>query len=107
MDGLALLRAVGALVFTLGLLIGGAMLLRRYGHKLSALGLAIPVAKTKRLSISEVMSVDARHRLLLIRRDDTEHLVLMGPTGATVIEQKITPLPAEISPETKSPETKA
>jgi flagellar protein FliO/FliZ len=102
MDGLALLRALGALVFTLGLLIGGAMLLRRYGHKLGALGLALPVVKTKRLSISEIMSVDARHRLLLIRRDDSEHLVLMGPSGATVIEQKITPPPAAASPETRA-----
>ncbi len=89
MDGLSALRAIGALIFTLALLIGFAALLRRYGHKLGALGMAAPTGKSKRLSITEILPVDARHKLLLIRRDDVDHLVLVGPTGARVIEQNI------------------
>jgi flagellar protein FliO/FliZ len=30
-----------------------------------------------------------RHRLMLIRRDDVEHLVIVGPTSETVIERGI------------------
>jgi flagellar protein FliO/FliZ len=93
MDGLALLRALGALLLTLALLIGFAMLMRRYGHKLGVLGFAVPASKSKRLSVTEIQSVDARHRLMLVRRDDVDHLILIGPTGTTVIESKIARAP--------------
>lgn len=89
MDTLSWLRAVGALAFTLALLFGFAILLRRYGHKLGALGMAVPGSKTKRLSVSELLPIDARHRLVMIRRDATEHLVILGPTGTTVVETNI------------------
>jgi flagellar protein FliO/FliZ len=88
-DTLSWLRAVGALAFTLALLFGFAILLRRYGHKLGALGMAVPGSKTKRLSVSELLPIDARHRLVMIRRDATEHLVILGPTGTTVVETNI------------------
>ena len=32
-----------------------------------------------------------RHKLMLIRRDDVEHLVIVGPTGETVVETGIKP----------------
>ena len=35
------------------------------------------------------MTVDAKHRAILIRRDDTEHLVLLGPATDLVIETGI------------------
>lgn len=89
MDGLSLLRAIGALIFTLALLLGFAALLRRYGHRLGTLGMAMPSAKSKRLAVSEVLSIDARHRLMLVRRDDVDHLIVVGPAGTTVIEAKI------------------
>jgi flagellar protein FliO/FliZ len=43
----------------------------------------------KRLSIVEVKVVDAKHRLLLIRRDNREHLVLMGGEQDLLIESGI------------------
>jgi flagellar protein FliO/FliZ len=48
----------------------------------------------KRLSIVEVSPVDAKRRLVLVRRDGVEHLVLLGATNETVIETGIAP-PAE------------
>jgi flagellar protein FliO/FliZ len=83
MDGLSFLRAIAALAFTLGLLIGCAYLLKRYGHKFG--GFSIPSAKstTRRMQIIETISVDVRTRLLLIKVDDTEHLIVIGPNGAT------------------------
>jgi flagellar protein FliO/FliZ len=89
MDSLSLLRAIGALVFTLALLFGFAILLRRYGHKLGALGMAVPGSKSKRLSVTEMLPIDARHRLVMLRRDGVEHLVILGPAGTTVVENNI------------------
>jgi flagellar protein FliO/FliZ len=42
--------------------------------------------------------VSPRQRLALVRRDDVEHLVLIGPDGASVIEAGIAPPKAEPSP---------
>ena len=51
----------------------------------------------RRLQIVEAMTVDAKHRAILIRRDDTEHLVLLGPTADVVIETGIKAPPAAAS----------
>lgn len=44
---------------------------------------------TRRLSINEVLPIDARHRLVLVQRDGHEHLILIGPNGDTVVESDI------------------
>jgi flagellar protein FliO/FliZ len=77
-------RYLVALVFVLGLVGVFAWLLRRFG----------PPARFKvpgrhRLSIIEIAPIDARRRLLLVRRDDTEHLILLGQTQDLVIETGI------------------
>ena len=38
---------------------------------------------------SKRLMLDARHKLYLIRRDDTEHLIVLGPQGAATIESGI------------------
>jgi len=48
-----------------------------------------------RLSISEVASVDSRRRLVLVRRDDVEHLVMTGGPVDVLIETNITARPVE------------
>jgi len=40
----------------------------------------------RRLKIVEVLPLDARRKLLIIRKDDKEHLIVLGPTGETVVE---------------------
>ncbi len=84
MDGLSFLRAIGALAFTLGLLIGCAALLKRYSHKF--VGFSIPSVKMadKRMRIIESISLDARHRLMLVKIDASEHLILIGPNSSTI-----------------------
>lgn len=44
----------------------------------------------KRLAIVDQIAVDARRRLLLIRRDDMEHLIMIGGPSDIVIETAIT-----------------
>lgn len=48
--------------------------------------------KARRLSVIETLPLDARRRVLLVRRDDTEHLVLLGPDKDLVIEAGIAPV---------------
>ena len=42
-----------------------------------------------RLGLVEAVAVDAKRRLVLLRRDNVEHLVLIGPEGSTVVETGI------------------
>lgn len=76
-------RFLLALVFILALIGGLAWLARRFGLG----GKLIPnQGADRRLSIVEVMTLDARRKLVLLRRDDAEHLVLIGPTADLLIE---------------------
>lgn len=45
--------------------------------------------KNRRLNIVEILPVDAKRRLMIIRRDDQEHLILLGAERDLVIEQNI------------------
>jgi len=86
MDGDVILRFFMALVFTLSLIGLLYWIVRRYGPS----RLLAPVGAGNRLEVLEVRAVDARHRLVLIRRDKVEHLVLLGTQGDLVIESGIT-----------------
>jgi flagellar protein FliO/FliZ len=76
------LRFALALILVLGLIALLAWLLRRFG-------MGVKVGKNRRLGIVEVQMLGPRHRLMLIRRDDIEHLVVVGPGSETVIESGI------------------
>ncbi len=80
------LKFVLALVFVLGLIGGFAILAKRAG-----LGNRGPIVrgKSKRLAIIESMSLDPKRRVVLIRRDDAEHLVLLGIQNEQIIETRL------------------
>ncbi|MEX2311113.1 MAG: flagellar biosynthetic protein FliO [Rhodospirillales bacterium] len=85
MDGY--LRFVLALIFVIALIGLLAVLSRR-------LGFGFPVGATKfgegrRIQVVEVSPLDSRRKLVLIRRDDVEHLLVISPTSEVVIEQGI------------------
>ncbi len=76
-----------ALAFVLGLIGILAVVAKRFGmtpRVSKGLG-----SSNKRLRIVDVASVDAKRRLVLVRRDDVEHLILLGPTTETVVETGI------------------
>ncbi len=80
-------RFVLALVFVLGLIWLLALTARRFG-----LGYPINksrVAGTRRVQIVETAPVDGRRRLILVRRDNVEHLLILGQNTETVIETGI------------------
>jgi flagellar protein FliO/FliZ len=89
MEGISFLRALGALLVVFGLLAAFTVLLRRYGHKLTGLTLASSGGQSARLAVVESKLIDARSKLVLVRRDKTEHLLLISATGATIVETQI------------------
>ncbi len=79
----AYLQFALALVFVLGLIGLLAWLVRRF----NLLGpMAVKRGTERRLSIVEMQMLGAKHRLMLVRRDDVEHLVLIGPAGDLLVE---------------------
>ena len=83
------LQFFSALVFVISLIGLIAWIMRRYG-----LGGAIKFNQNfrnarKRISVVEAIPVDARRRLLLIKRDDVEHLILLGTHQDLLIERGI------------------
>ncbi|HSC60755.1 MAG TPA: hypothetical protein VLC29_05950, partial [Rhizomicrobium sp.] len=63
------------------------------------------------LSIVETLMIGPRHKLFLLRRDGVEHLLLVGPQGANVVENGIPAAeilraqPEPIQPMTMTPES--
>jgi len=87
------LRFLLALAFVLGLIGLAAWLIRRTG--LAGPAVARRSSPSSRLAVQEMLVVDARRRLLLVRRDDREHLVLLGPERDCVLETGIALDPAD------------
>ncbi len=85
-------RYFGALFLVLGLVGGAGLAARRFG-----LGSFVKPLATRRLSIVETLSIAPRQRLLIIRRDGVEHLVLAGPDGTSIIESGIPAAPMPIT----------
>ncbi len=85
MDYTDYLKFLAALLFVLGLMGGLAMVLKRLGLGAAAM---VPADK-RRLKIIEILPLDARRKAVLLTRDGAEHLVILGPTGETVVETNI------------------
>lgn len=88
MDISAYLRFVAALIFVLSLMGGLWLTLKRLGLA----GPVVPTGVKRRLKVVESLAIDSRRRAVLLQRDDTQHLVILGPTGETVIETNIAPI---------------
>ncbi|WP_439538870.1 FliO/MopB family protein [Sphingomonas sp.] len=90
---LALLRMFGALAIVLGLLAGALWAVRRFDIRLPG-RLGAGGTPDKRLEVVERLTVDQKRSLLLVRRDNVEHLVLMAPEGNVVLHEARTDAPA-------------
>ncbi|HYE01487.1 MAG TPA: flagellar biosynthetic protein FliO [Alphaproteobacteria bacterium] len=86
MEAGLVVRSLLALAAVIGLMLVAAWVVRRL-HP----GFAAPRARgaRRRLSIVEVLPLDARRRLVLVRRDGTEHLLLLGPERDLLVEPGI------------------
>lgn len=88
MDIIDFARYFAALLLVLGLIGVAGLATRKFGLP----GFAKPAA-ARRIHIVETLMVSPRQKIALLRRDDVEHLIMITPTGVTVIENGITPPP--------------
>jgi len=97
METLELFRAVLALVLVLGLIGGAAWAARRFGPSMW-FG-ARRSQSDRSLGVLESLPIDARHRLVLVRRGERKHLLLIGPNHSLVVEDGIAePRPLDSAP---------
>lgn len=101
MDLAGYLQFVAALALVLALIGGLAWLVRRSGIAGSLIPSAVRKGSGRRLGVVEVLPLDARRKLVLLRCDAQEHLLLLnqGPAPDLVIASGAAP--AETAPETR------
>src|SRR5581483_7506761 len=76
-----------AFLVVLGLIGLTAWLVRRFGaNRLGGTGVR---GRQPRLAVIDAASVDGRRRLVLIRRDNIEHLLMIGGPTDVVVEPNI------------------
>lgn len=85
MEASTYLRFISSLVLVLGMIFAIMWALRRWGQGFLV---ARPTGggKSRRLALVEGLSLDTKRRLVLVRRDDREHLLLLGAEGDVVVE---------------------
>jgi flagellar protein FliO/FliZ len=93
MDVLDFFRYFAALLLVLGLIGAAGLAARKFGLP----GLAKPAGQ-RRIHIVETLMLSPRQRLVIVKRDEVEHLILIGPSGASVIESGITPPASAAAP---------
>ena len=82
-----ILRLLAALAFVIALMGGLAFILKKTGFA------HVPQVspKKRRLKIVEALPLDSRHRAVLIQRDNTQHLIILGANSEIIVETNITP----------------
>ncbi len=84
MDLQTIIQFLLALLLVLVMMGGLALILRFVGGVRH-----MPLNKDKRLKIVESLTIDHKRRIVLLRRDNQEHLIALGPNSETVIETNI------------------
>lgn len=96
MESTVYLRFIASLVLVLGLMLVVLWALRRFNIG----GMVARPGARRRLAVVETMVVDTRRRLVLVRRDGIEHLLMIGGPQDVVIERGIAAPPPEPGPAT-------
>jgi flagellar protein FliO/FliZ len=95
------LKAIAALAFVLGLLLGGTWVLRKYGSRIGLKAGAV----SQDLRIVEWRALDMRRKLVVVRWGEKEHLISTAPTGDVLIASRDAPAPfAPIPPKASNDE---
>ena len=91
-----------AFLIVLALIVLTFWAIRRFGG--IGLGTGAGRGRQPRLAVIDAAAVDARRRLVLIRRDNVEHLLMIGGPSDIVVEQNIVrAVPAVSARETAPP----
>jgi flagellar protein FliO/FliZ len=87
MDIGTIIQFLIALLLVLAMMGGLAFILKIIGG-----GRHMPMAKNKRMKIVEILPLDHKRRAILIQRDDTQHLIVLGQNSEIVVETNIKPI---------------
>lgn len=99
------LKFIITMLFVLGLIVGGFWAIRFFG--VAGPQFDSMRGRQPRLAVIDAAAVDSRRRLILIRRDNVEHLLMIGGPSDIVIEPNIVraaqgtrdaPVPLRLSP---------
>jgi hypothetical protein len=71
-------------------IVGAIWLMRGYLNGVSPVAALFGPRPERRLAVVEQAAVDSRRRLVIVRRDDVEHLIMTGGPVDVVIETGIT-----------------
>jgi flagellar biogenesis protein FliO len=82
-----LLKAFFSLVLVIGLIGLLALLYKRYGIERNLMN----KGKPKKLKIEEFIYLDSRRKLVLVKKDEHELLILLSPTGEIIIPTGLRP----------------
>jgi flagellar biogenesis protein FliO len=92
-SGALAIKFLLALIVVLGLIALVAIIIRR----ISDTGFGItPKSRQPRLQVMEAIAIDTKRRLVLVRRDDIEHLLLIGNNDIVVEQTIIKGIPAAL-----------
>ena len=81
------LRFLAALILVITLIAAIAWVVRRFG--LAGRLSAVAGRPARRLKVVEYMALDPKTRMVLVQRDEIQHLVLLGANGPVVVERGI------------------
>ena len=88
-EGSLIVRFVVAFVIVLALIGATFWIIRRFGG--TRVGAAAQRGRQPRLAVIDAAPVDGRRRLVLVRRDNVEHLLMIGgPTDVVVVRSSPT-----------------
>ena len=86
-EGSLIVRFVVAFVIVLALIGATFWVIRRFGG--ARVGASAQRGRQPRLAVIDAAAVDGRRRLVLVRRDNVEHLLMIGGPADIVVEQNI------------------
>src|SRR5213592_1033427 len=86
-EGQYALKLLFAFIVVFGLLALALWLVRRFGGE--RLANATTRGRQPRLAVIDAAAVDGRRRLVLVRRDNVEHLLIIGGPSDIVVEPNI------------------
>lgn len=86
MDSVNYLKFIAAFALVMGLMLLLAHFAKRFNL---ASMVTINRGVERRLKVVELLPVDARRKLAIVRRDNVEHLLLLGINSETVVETNI------------------
>lgn len=92
-----IIRVIFGLIAVLGLIGLCALIARKAGLLTAANGLS----RKRRLAISESLSLDARRRMVIVKCDDAEHLIILGNSGETIVQNNLPTLTRMLDTDTQ------